>query len=204
MLKKFVSNALLSVVMDKSARKKLADLKGASSPAPPISPGESKKSKKTKKPVRPSSPGPSSPGPSSNESDEQILSTITDALAEARAEATGTPPSSARKKTEKRLEPTGAKTPPKSKDKGKASPEREALLKQAISVHRQKQKVLDDLPAEARDKLMYMAMYAMDPASLPPEARQIVADELEAEAKAAGAPVDDIGSAAKPKRRKRK
>lgn len=191
MLKKFVSNALLSVVMDKSARKKLADRKAAASPASPDEPKKSKKTKKTKEPAT----------PPSGESDEQVLSTITDALAEARAEATGKAPGSAGKKTEQRFEPAAnART----KDKGKASPEREALLKQAMSVHRQKQQVLNDLPAEARDKLMYMAMYAMDPTSLPPEGRKIVAEELAAEKKAAGAPVDDLGSAAKTKRRKRR
>ena len=194
MLKKFVSNALLSVIMNKGARKKLAARQDSSSPTPP------KKAKNSKKPP-------------SGESDEEILSTITDALAEARAEVTGDTlvGGKSSKNKKKRIEPAPpartARSPgsaSKPSVKKEASPERDALIKQAVSVHRQKQKVFDDLPAEMRDKLMFMAMHAMDPDSLPPEAHQIVADELEAEKKAAGTPVDDIGSAAKPVRRKRK
>jgi hypothetical protein len=182
MLKKFVSNALLSVVMDKNAREKLAERK---SEAPP-KPAKSAKSPKSE-PIA--------------ESDEEILSTISDALTEARAEGSGKAPNNGTRSKKQRFEPA----PPARKPSpaSPASPEREELIKQAMSVHRSKQQVFDDLPAEMRDKLMFMAMHAMDPSSLPPEARGIVEKELEAEKLAKGAPVDDIGSAAKPRRRKR-
>ncbi len=181
MLKKFVSNALLSVVMDKTARKNLAERQALKSPAPPEPPSKGQ----------------------TPSSDEDILSTISDALAEARAEVDRDAPANGSRNQHKRFEPT----PPPRKSPGKAkaaSPDRAELIKQAMSIHQQKQQILDDLPTETREKLMVMAMYAMDPGSLPPEERRMAEAELAAEKGSSGGQVDDIGSAAKPRRRKRK
>jgi len=176
MLKKFVSDALLSVVMDKGARKKLKE----------------RQKQKTKLAERPQT----SRNPPVLESEEDILSTISDALAEARAEVLGNsspPPSATAKRTTSPSSPTVPKT---------ASAERQELLKQAMAIHRQKQDVLDDLAPETREKLMIMAMYAIDPNSLPPEARRIAEAENAAAKDAANDLVDDIGSSA-PRRRRR-
>ena len=71
MLKKFFSNALLSVVMDKTARKRLETIKSGNEPE--VSPKKNKKKKSTTKPQP--------------KSDGDILSTITEALQVAREEA---------------------------------------------------------------------------------------------------------------------
>lgn len=192
MLKKFVSNALLSVVMDKGARRKLADRQALKSSKQP----DVQKTKPvTKAPAA--------------ESDEDVLSTITDALAEARAEiASGNGASTnGTENKQRRFEPSPSARstlPGKPAGKTKAgSPARDELIKQAMSIHHQKQQVLDDLPEETREKLMVMAMYAMDPSSLPPETRSMVEAEIEAEKSSSGGPVDDIGGGTKNHRRKR-
>lgn len=181
MLKKMVSDALLSVVMDKAARAKLKDRQD-----------HKKKNNPETNPARAASPR-------AFESEDDILSTISDAIAEARAEVSG---GSASTKTAaaprtKPAAPAPGRSAPKT-----ASPERQALIRQALAIHQQKQEVLDALPKEVREKLMIMAMYAIDPDALAPEARRIAEAENALENSNANGLVDDIGGDA-PRRRKR-
>jgi hypothetical protein len=69
------------------------------------------------------------------------------------------------------------------------TPERERLIQQAIEIHREKAHVLENLSPALREKLMVMAMYAMDPSSLPPDIRRKARADTEAEGL-----VDDIGT----------
>lgn len=49
------------------------------------------------------------------------------------------------------------------KTKKAANPERQALIDQAMSIHRSKQYIVDELPKEQREKLMYMALQTLGP-----------------------------------------
>ena len=44
------------------------------------------------------------------------------------------------------------------KTKRAANPDRQALIDQAMAIHRAKRHVVDELPAEQREKLMFMAL----------------------------------------------
>ncbi len=182
MLKKFMSDALLSVVMDKRAREKLKQRQDAQNP-------KSMAKHKT-----------TSDNPDNN---ADVLATISAALAEARAEVAGDEP------TNTPSRPANTKVPPQTKATRKhppvkeSTPERQELIRQAMSIHRQKQDVLNELPAEMREKLLIMAMYAIDPESLSPEARKIAEAEQARETSTPPDPADDIGSAARPQRKPR-
>jgi len=51
------------------------------------------------------------------------------------------------------------------KTKKIANPKRQALIEQAMSIHRSKQHIVDELPQEQREKLMYMALQTLGPAN---------------------------------------
>lgn len=199
MLKKFVSNALLSVVMDKDARRKLKDRRGDA----PAGDGGDKayqqgkpKGNVPRKAARADTSG------------EDVVDTIAEALAEARAEVSGkkhkaerpAAGSLASKRAPAVERPPTPSAPPRPKTapagKRETTPERERLIQEAMTIHREKSHILDDLAPETREKLMVMAMYAMDPDSLPPAARA----QAKADAEAEGL-VDEIGGARQKKKR---
>ena len=139
MIKKFVSNALLSMVVDKKARDKLnaaQDQKTRkATPAP----------EKTQR--RASAPAPADDLPAPRPSaashppaeDEDTAALIREALESAELEL-----------IEKR-------------ERKPMTSERQALIDQALAIHKAKSHVLDDLDQEDRDKLTFMAMKALDP-----------------------------------------
>ncbi len=47
------------------------------------------------------------------------------------------------------------------KRKHTANPGRQALIEEAMSIHRQKKHIVDELPAEQREKLLFMAQQAL-------------------------------------------
>lgn len=187
MLKKFVSNALLSVVMDKEARQKLQDRRSGE-PAPEKTGKAASRSRKTG---------------ADDSSGEDVVDTIAQALAEARAEVSGKKKTASRPaqgslQSKRAPAPDQAPRPsrpsaPAAPAKRESTPERERLIQEAMAIHRQKSHILDDLDPEMREKLMVMAMYAMDPESLPPETRA----QAKADAEAEGL-VDEIGGNPRP------
>ncbi len=176
MIRKFVSNALLSVVMDKDARKKLQDMR-ANKPAGSTLGKEAISEKSAKPRTKPLADTASS---------EDVIETIAQALAEARAEISG-----GKRPANSSPAPTPSPRQPAAPQKRTpaATPERERLIQQAMAIHHEKAHVLEDLDPALREKLMVMAMYAMDPSSLPPDVRR----KAKADAEAEGL-VDDIGT----------
>lgn len=174
MIKKFVSNALLSVVMDKSARAKLKGMHGdtpsARSPAPKTA----------------------ELGHDAAAAAEDLAQTIEMALADARVEAAGKPERIAGGGNAP-ARPAARKQPAKP-----MTPDREQLIRNAISIHREKAKILDDLEPEAREKLTVMALMALDPDSLP-------GGKSEKSGSSGAGPVDEIsGARNRPKNRFKK
>jgi len=171
-IKKFVSDALLSIVMDKSAREKLAKQRGQEAPATPAGPN----------------PLEQSPLDRASDAAEDLAMTIEMALADARAESGANP---------KPMNRPRAKAPQPAEPAKPMTPEREQLIRDAISIHRQKTRMLDELDPQMREKLTVMAMMALDPGSLPGGGKKT------GESGAGGGPVDEIGSARKlPKKRR--
>ena len=121
MFKKFVSNALLSVVVDKKARAKIGAAKG-------------------RKPT-PNGENLSIPSMTSREEDDpKVL--IHEALASAEEELLH------------QQKPTY---------KGKPiTPERAALIEQAMAIRRSKLYILDELTQDQRNKLTHMAIQALN------------------------------------------
>jgi len=126
MIKKFVSNALLSVFMDKQARDKLqAKNKPNTSPQP-----------------QPSSPNNIADlenqmiggDPLENMNKDEVAALIRDSLDEAEREIIS------------------------SKAKRAANPDRQALIDQALAIQRSKRHIVDELPPDQREKLMFMAL----------------------------------------------
>ncbi len=191
MLKKLVSKALLSVVMDKDARRKLDQMRTQETAAGKPATSVSKK---------PTAPAPVQTSSAGGDSDADVIATIADALAHARAEVSGSATPAPRKQppapSPKAPAPRPAPAPPPSvrdtPQTRSSTPEREQLLRDAMSIQRQKMHVIDELDPAAREKLMVMAMYVLDPSSLPPEQRA----QAKADAEADGL-VDDLGSAKK-------
>ena len=223
MLKKFFSNALLSVVMDKTARKRLETIRTEKEPAETTN--KNKKSPKSTKSAKgkttSKSPSTSKPSPMS---DGDILSTITEALEEARKEAAAGPQQPATRTSASKTEAQRAaaihqvlvsqkrsQTPPPKTAPPKAAPpkatqstrkpttEREKLIAEAMAIQKEKSRMLDDLDPKTRDKLMLMAQYTLDPDSISPEIRRQIGMAAKAER-----PVDSIGGARKPRRTPRK
>ncbi len=120
MLKKFVSKALLSVVMDKDARDRLEARK------------KTKPARKAPSPEpAPERPDPEPVQPPSQTKTDDTRELILDALRAAEQELT---------------------------EKPKMTPERQALIQQALNVQRSKEHVLNGLSQEQRDKLYVVAM----------------------------------------------
>ena len=143
MIKKLVSNALLSMVMDKKAREKFNAAReakrrhkdGDAEPeaATAASPHAAKTKSNTNAPV-PAAQRSRPPGGDADDAGELIRQ----ALEEAELELI-------------------------SKRKKKSmTPERQALIEHATAIHRSKSHVLDDLDPEHREKLTFMAMKALD------------------------------------------
>jgi len=187
-IKKLLSNALLSVVMDKSAREKLAGRKGDSGKEADKKPTKAPKQADTTKNQR------AAPRMDAAAQAEELARTIELALEDARQEAAN--PVRRKRPAQTDVPAQPAKAAPKQTAKPKArpmTPEREKLIQDAVRIHREKVKVLDELDPEAREKLAVMAMMMLDPDSLPGAGG----------GKASGGPVDDIGGARKPIKRRR-
>jgi len=149
MLKKFVSNALLSVVMDKKARDKLQAVKD---------------SKKRGAEPAPTDPTVEKPSAASSKEKSEL---------EARADRYGAmlagaaPPSgdaveeSPDELIRQALESAEAELLNKKRGKKPMTPERQALINQAMAIHQSKTHLLDDLDDESREKLYVMAMEAL-------------------------------------------
>ncbi len=155
MIKKLVSNALLSMVMDKKAREKFtaaqemkrkqqggdavtpAPSPTAASPAPKGAPTTAAKAiERTPAPKAAIRAEPRTRPPVDGSDDDAAL--IREALESAELELI----SKRQKKT--------------------MTPERQALIEQAMAIHRSKSHVLDELDPEHRDKLTFMALKALD------------------------------------------
>jgi hypothetical protein len=174
MIKRFVSNALLSLVMDKSAREKLhraQDAKAKTAPAAPPSretapaapahPDASVRGVRVRSPQSVSAPGaPPAAAPSRAADADDPLAVIEQAIAEARRSLGMDPPQAGA--SEVGAARRAAKAHPAGKT-GAAPADREALIAQALSIHSQKSQMLDELDDDARDKLRLMAIKALDP-----------------------------------------
>lgn len=180
-IKKLLSNALLFVVMDKSAREKLAkDRDGQET--------SSKQEHPKKKPKRQAAAAPTMDAAAQA---EELARTIELALDDARREAAEPP---RKKPSPAAATPTTKAKPAQKKPAARPmTPEREKLIQDAVRIHREKVKVLDELDPEAREKLAVMAMMVLDPDSLPGSG----------DGKAGSGPVDDIGSGRRPPKRRR-
>lgn len=132
MFKKLVSKALLSVVMDKSARDNLEIKK------------KIKQAGKAEHPPIPSDIPPTAepdPNPMSSMSHEETRQLIIDSLKAAEEELGRKP---------------------------EMTSEREALIQEAMAVHRSKTHILDDISEEQRQKLYVLALKSLktDPGSI--------------------------------------
>ncbi|MBT6095730.1 MAG: hypothetical protein HOH04_12675 [Rhodospirillaceae bacterium] len=148
MIKKLVSNALLSIVMDKKARDKFTAVQEQKK-RPRRDAGDEQSTASTKpsndRPAAKSdakpAPNPSSrrapSPPSSDEDDTEAL--IREALESAELELI------------------------QKRNKKPMTNERQALIDQAMAIHKSKSHVLDELDAEHREKLTFMALKALDP-----------------------------------------
>jgi len=153
MIKKLVSNALLSMVMDKKAREKFSAAQEAKrrpddADAQPQDRPRAKPKGKARASAEPGlrdadAPAPGrAPAPSqtrhppAGEDDAEAL--IREALESAELELVN-------KRKRKSM-----------------TPERQALIEQAMAIHQSKSHLLDELDPEHRDKLTFMAMKALD------------------------------------------
>lgn len=156
MIKKFVSNALLSMVMDKNAREKLERRRQGSAGT---GKGSGKAAPEAEQPAR------QAESVAAPADDDDVVETIAAALAEARstlengAAASG---STGRRRT--------GGGPLRDREGKPPTSEREALIRQALEIQSSKAQMLDNLDRESREKLEFMARYALDPDSLPLDA----------------------------------
>ena len=144
MIKKLVSNALLSIVMDKKAREKYNAVKEAKRleredhPLPDRA--NASPTQLTESTIPTSTPGRapefSSSPPRADDDDPEAL--IREALESAELEL-----------IEKR-------------NKKPMTSERQALIDQAMAIHNSKSHILDELDPEHREKLTFMALKALD------------------------------------------
>lgn len=138
MIKKFVSRALLSMVMDKKARETLEKRRaGKAGPeaAPASGKGDGRKAKSAKPATATQAPAP----PGDDLLDDLPETLIRQAIDEAEREIT-------RKKT-------AAGTGPGS--------ERARLIQEALDIQKRQSKLLDELPQAQREKLVVMAHQAL-------------------------------------------
>ena len=133
MIKKFISKALLSVVMDKKARQKLEGNRSANKE------GRKKASQKDSDELDPPlkyDPAPPPPPSDNNMTDDEVEELVRSSL------------DTARQELEKKPKPTT---------------ERQALIQQALAIRKSKAHVLANLSAEQKEKLAAMALYTLDP-----------------------------------------
>ncbi len=130
MIKKFVSNALLSVFMDKQARQKL----------------NATRATKNKKGA------PESALPKSS-SDADVIQRVTDPIAAMNKDEVAALIRESLDAAEHEII--------EKKTKRAANPGRQALIDQAIAIHRSKSHIVDELPEEQREKLVFMAQQAL-------------------------------------------
>ncbi len=126
MIKKFVSNALLSVFMDKKARDKLQSARD-----PKQAPATERTPSTDIDDLENQMVG---GDPLDDMSRDEVAALIRDSLEEAEREIVSR------------------------KTKHAANPNRQALIDQAMAIHRSKRHIVDELPPEQREKLMYMAL----------------------------------------------
>lgn len=126
MIKKFVSNALLSVFMDKKAREVLKASR-AQQEETNVKPAKPESIEDLENAVVQSDP-------METMGKDEISALIRDSLDEAEREIINR------------------------KTKRAANPERQALIDQAMAIHRAKRHIVDDLPPEQKEKLMFMAL----------------------------------------------
>jgi hypothetical protein len=158
MIKKLVSNALLSMVMDKKAREKFNAAQEAKTRA------KAEADPKAKAALEPAQPAPNTASGAAPRA--QAKAPVPSRNAPSKAAARARPPADDEEDAEtlirQALEEAELEFINKRKKKS-MTPERQALIEQAMAIHRSKSHVLDDLPPEQRDKLTFMAMKALDP-----------------------------------------
>ncbi|NQV44617.1 MAG: hypothetical protein HQ501_06915 [Rhodospirillales bacterium] len=209
MIKKFISNALLSVVMDKDARKKLKGMRPETSDAVAPDKTISNKTTSEKPGVTRKKPLASNAGKASEADAEDVIGTIAEALAEARAEVEKAPRTARKagaiRNGRDKQAPAPSPSPPRSpnppapaqRKASPSSPERDRLIQEALSIQRQNAHILEELDPAMREKLMVMAQYVMAPSSLPPGVRK----QAKADARSEGL-VDNPGAKAGSLRKK--
>jgi len=136
MIKKFVTNALLSIVMDKKARD---SLNNGNKPAPAKQPEKSLLADDAA--TAPPASAPKTQQPAARQNNETMTAEDTHALIRQTLEA-----------AEQEME--ARKNMP---------PERRALIENALNLRRSKEHMLDELSDEQREKLFVIAMKTMDP-----------------------------------------
>lgn len=132
MIKNFVSDALLSVFMDKKARQKLKTSRKAKAARAPA--------KGADKPVGDGPDAPPTPAaadPMETMGQDEVTALIRESLNAAEQEISD------------------------KKNKRAANPSRQALIDKALAIHSSKQHIVDDLPEEQREKLLFMAQQAL-------------------------------------------
>lgn len=148
MIKKLVSNALLSMVMDKKAREKFTaaqdEKRRARDGDAPKAPAQDDKAQPSRapSPTMSNAAAPAktvAPRPPSAGEEDDAEALIREALESAELELIN-------KRKRKSM-----------------TPERQALIEQAMAIQRSKSHVLDELDPNDRDKLTFMAMKALDP-----------------------------------------
>ncbi len=153
MIKKLVSNALLSIVMDKKARDKFTAVQEQKK-RPPGDAADTQPAAKSQKGARSEKP---------NQADDMPATRSAARLA---AKTSPRPPSADEDDAEalirEALESAELELIQKRKKKPMTS-ERQALIEQAMAIHKSKSHVLDDLDQEHRDKLKFMALKTLDP-----------------------------------------
>jgi hypothetical protein len=166
---KFVSKALMSVMLDKDARKKLEDR------------GPTKKKKSSKKRTRAKKSVPHEERSADPLADD--AQAIMEALAEARQMITApgenlepTEPVKLHRKLSQRRAGTHKALDQAldslSEQKRTMTPERQALIQGAVALTKMKAKVLDDLAPEQREKLQAMAVATFSGQVGPPKGRK--------------------------------
>jgi len=132
MIKKFVSNALLSVFMDKKARQKYQATRDA------------KNGKKTGTA--------SSTPPAQSEADSQEKQ-LEDPVQELGSDEINARIRDSRDAAEQEIS--------EKKVKRASNPKRQALIDEALAIHKSKKHIVDELPEEQRQKLLFMAQQAL-------------------------------------------
>lgn len=134
MIKKIVSDALLSVFMDKKAREKLKASRSAKSNKKTLASSAAADAQNVAKGDLPARV---EPDPLDNMDKDEITSLIRESLDAAAQEITD------------------------KKRKHAANPGRQALIEQAMAIHQSKKHIIDELPEEQREKLLFMAQQAL-------------------------------------------